>query len=77
MPTFIYSVDGAEQQTTANRLTPRTIVINAGLNSAERYLIELKSDHKQISYRDSMDSEIHVHQHQEFITASLGPTPVS
>lgn len=77
MPTFVYTVDGVEQHTDAHELTPRTIVTSAGLNANERYLIELKSDRKQVSYKDSMDTLIHVHQHQEFITASLGPTPVS
>lgn len=77
MPTFVYTVDGAEQQTHAHKLTPRAIVVNANLSAVERYLIELRSDNKQISYRDAMDTPIQMHQKQEFITASIGPTPVS
>jgi hypothetical protein len=76
MPDFEYTVDGIPQRTEQHELTPRTIIANAGLNPNERYLIEIRG-REQITLKDKMDVPIRIHEHAKFITASIGPTPVS
>lgn len=76
MPQFEYTVDGIPQQTSEHKLTPRAILVNAGLNPSERYLIQLHGKDQQ-SYKDAMDTAIQMHEKAKFITASVGPTAVS
>ncbi|HVR87948.1 MAG TPA: hypothetical protein VHG53_00195 [Candidatus Limnocylindria bacterium] len=70
-----YTVDGVEQETTKRRMTPREILTKAGLNPAERYLIQLHGKDQE-PYKDTMDTPIDVREDAKFITASLGPTGV-
>ena len=74
--TIHYTVDGEPQETTERTLTPRQIIIAAGLNPSERYLVEIKGKH-QVSYKDAMDTPIHMHENQKFVTVFTGPTPVA
>lgn len=71
-----YTVDGEPQETTEHQLSPRQIVVNAGLNPDERYLVEIKQ-RGEISYQDKMDVPINMHEHQKFVTFPVGSTPVS
>ena len=71
-----YTVDGEPQQTTERTLTPRQIIINAGLDPSERYLVEIQGK-QQKSYKDAMDEPIHMHEKQTFVTVFSGPTPVA
>ena len=73
---FDYTVDGEPQQTQEHDLTPRQILTNAGLDPAQRYLIEIEGT-KQKSLKDAMDTPLHIHQSMKFVTASLGGTGVS
>jgi hypothetical protein len=75
--TIDYMVDGVGQNTSDKRLTPRQILVSAGLNPEQRYLIELLEGGRQLSYKDAMDTPIRMRDGQEFVTASVGPTPVS
>ena len=75
-PTFTYTVDGDPRTTTEHQLTPRQILTEAGLDPSERFLIEVKGK-EQESFSDRMDTPIHIHQHQKFITAFIGVVPVS
>lgn len=76
MHMFEYTVDGEAQQTSSHELTARQILVSAKLDPAQRYLIELHGK-EQVSYKDNPDTPIHIHEHQKFITAYIGPVPVS
>lgn len=75
-PTFTYTVDGDARTTSEHQLTPRQILIEAGLDPSERFLIEVKGKNQE-SFSDRMDVPIHIHQNQKFITAFIGVVPVS
>ncbi len=75
MPTFEYTVDGEPQHTSEHELTAEAILRNAELDPSQRYLIEIKGNHQE-AHRDPA-TRIHIHQHQRFVTAFIGPVPVS
>jgi hypothetical protein len=77
-------VDGEELTAPERDSTPREIIdlardiiARAGKDPAHVYLVELKGKRERTSYKDRADEEIRLHEHQSFITVSLGPTPVS
>jgi hypothetical protein len=72
-----YSVDKEPKETTHHKMTAYQIMDKAGVDPEKHYLIRLKRDHEKESYKDDPKKEIHLHNCMEFITASLGPTPVS
>ena len=72
-----YLVDGEAQETTKHILTPTDIMDKAKVDPKTHYLIRLIGEKKQESYQDRPEAKIHMHQGMRFITASLGPTPVS
>lgn len=74
--TFDYTVDGEAQHTDKHEMTAGQILIAAKLDPAVRYLIELHGK-DQVSYKDRTDAIIHMHEKQTFITAFIGPVPVS
>lgn len=71
-----YTVDGEPQTTTERILTPVQILVAAGLNPAERYLVLIQGDH-QTSYQGTPEAEVHMHPHMAFVTIYTGPVPVS
>ena len=71
-----YTVDDEPQSTTSKVLTPRQILTDAGIDTATHYLVQLQGQH-QISYKDTPDVEIKMHEHMKFISIATGPTPVS
>lgn len=72
-----FTVDGEEFTTAEHDLTPRQILESyAHLDPSTHYLIWVHG-RSQESFERRLDDEIHVHEHQTFITASTGPTPVS
>lgn len=71
-----YTVDGEAQETTERELTPRQIIINAGLNPDERYLVKIDGRH-QVSYKDNMNDPIRIHEKEKFVTVFTGPVPVA
>lgn len=73
--TFEYTVDTEAQSTHEHQLTAGQILTNAGLNPAERYLIELHGK-EQVPHKDPADV-IHMREHAKFISAFVGPVPVS
>ena len=74
--TFSVTVDGEPVEIPRKDMTPDTILRQAGLDPAERYLIEIKGS-KQFSYKGKGGDPINVHAHQTFITAFIGAVPVS
>jgi hypothetical protein len=73
---FDYTVDDEPQETSEHVLTAEQILRNAGLDPAQRYLIELRGKHQE-SYEGRPTAEIRMHEKMKFITAGTGPTPVS
>jgi hypothetical protein len=72
-----YKVDDEPQETERHILTPTEIMDKAKIDSKSHYLIRLIGKKDQESYKDRPDATIHMHEGKRFITASLGPTPVS
>ena len=72
-----YRVDDEPQETTTHILTPTEIMEKAKVDPKTHYLIRLIGEKDQESYKDRPDAKIHMHEGMRFITASLGPTPVS
>lgn len=71
-----FTVDGETVETTEHELTPVQIMQLAGVDPETHYLKEIQGQH-QVSYKDTPNEPIHVHNNQRFITNSLEPTPVS
>lgn len=71
-----YTVDGEPQETRERELTPRQIIVNAGLNPEERYLVKIEGRHQE-SYKDRMDEPIRLHEKVKFVTVFTGPVPVA
>ncbi len=71
-----YKVNDDDQETTEHVLTPRQIMSKAGIDPDQNYLEEIIGGTRK-SYKDSPDAQIHMHEHQRFITVYVGPVPVS
>lgn len=72
-----FMIDGESFTTTTHALTPRQLLEDyIDLDPATHYLIWVHG-REQTSYEGEPDAVIELHEHQTFITASLGPTPVS
>ena len=57
--------------------TPREVLVEAGLDPAQRQLVKVKGK-QQTPYPDpDPDVELKVHEGEQFITVSTGGTPVS
>ncbi len=74
--TFEFTVDGQAFTTRQHELTPVQIMKIAGIDPTTHFLVEIRG-REQISFEGKPDTEIKMRQHMVFITASLGPTPVS
>lgn len=72
-----YKVDGEDQTTTQPNLTATQILEKAGVEVATHYLILLKPNGQQQSFKDNPNKVIHIKEGMEFLTASTGSTPVS
>lgn len=72
-----FTVDGEPETTTDRKLTPEQVLRIAGLDPAVYYLILLRGEKNQESYKDTPTATINMHEGMKFITGSLGPTPVS
>lgn len=70
-----YTMDGVAQETTKSKLTVREILVHAGLDPANHYLVELRGSH-QIDHKN-LDEELHIHEKEEFISVFTGSTPLS
>ncbi|VVB84925.1 Uncharacterised protein [uncultured archaeon] len=71
-----YTVNDKEQETDQKVMTPRAILEKAGIDPTLNYLVQIEGK-KQISYKDSPDQNIEMHNNMKFISISTGPTPVS
>lgn len=71
-----FTVDGEPVETTEHELTPVQIMQLANVDPATHYLKQIEGQH-QISYKDTPNDPIKIHEKQRFITNSLEPTTVS
>ncbi len=72
-----FTIDGDKYVSDDNKVTPRELLVSfAEVDPEQVYLVELEGSH-QHSYKDELDKQITLHEKAEFITVSLGPTPVS
>jgi hypothetical protein len=71
-----YTVDNEIQHTAERELKAGKILTKAGLNPKERYLIELKKDGGHEDFKDP-ETVVHIHEHEKFVSAFIGPVPVS
>ncbi|MHB8812489.1 MAG: hypothetical protein ACYDAE_04410 [Steroidobacteraceae bacterium] len=71
-----YKVNDDDQETTEHVLTPRQIMSKAEIDPDQNYLEEIIGGTRK-SFKDSPDAQIHMHEHQRFITVYVGPVPVS
>lgn len=74
-----YTLDDEPQTTSDPTMTPVEILQNAKptpIDPATHYLVQIQGHH-QVSYKDTPNEPIHVHEHARFISVFTGPTPVS
>jgi hypothetical protein len=74
--TIHFEVDGEPVETNEHELTPVQIMQLAAVDPSTHYLKEIRGQ-QQISYKDTPNDPIHVHNNQRFITNSMEPAPVS
>ena len=74
--TFTVSVDAEPVEIPRKDVTPKMILVAAGLDPDKRYLIEVIGN-KNTSYIDLPNDAIKVHANQTFLTACRGPVTVS
>jgi hypothetical protein len=72
-----YTVDGEAQTTNQPNLTTTQILEKAEVDAATHYLILLKANGQQQSFKDQPNKVVHIKEGMEFLTASTGSTPVS
>ncbi len=70
-----FTVDGEELETTARELTANQILEMAGIDPANHYLIKVDG-REQDPIKDGA-TIVKLHEHEKFISAKTGPTPVS
>lgn len=71
-----YKVDDDSYYTNEKEMTPRDILHKAHFDPKQVYLIQI-TDAGETSYKDNVDEKILMYSNMVFITARLGPTPVS
>lgn len=69
-----YFVNGASQTTEERKLTPRTILMNAGFTPVEDYRL-LRDDGYQML--TDLDKDEAIREGERFTALFSGPTPVS
>lgn len=74
--TFTVTLDGEPVEVPRKDVTARDILVLAGLDPTQRYLIE-KHGTQTTSYKENPDSPVKVHENQVFLTGRCGPVPVS
>jgi len=74
--TFEVTVDCETVVIPRKHVTPSLILNKAGLDPADRYLIQINGQNK-VSYKDKADQVINVHENQVFITGKLGAVAVA
>ena len=70
-----FEVDAEHLETTDKTLTVAQVLELAHLDPATHYLIEIDGQHQK-KHTDP-DEQLHLHEHERFISVFTGPTPVS
>jgi len=71
-----FTVDTEELSTSLDVLTPRQIMTLAKIDPDNHYLTEIKG-RQQVSFDGKPDEPIPMHNEMVFVSAKVGPTPVS
>jgi hypothetical protein len=71
-----FTVDTEELSTTESVLTATRIMVMAGIDPVTHFLTEIEG-RQQISFEGRPDEPIPMHEDMVFISAKVGPTPVS
>jgi hypothetical protein len=74
--TFEYFVDDETQVTVEHQLSARQIMLNAGIDTLNHYLVWIHGN-AQTSYQENPDEMVHIHEKMRFISVFTGETPVS
>lgn len=75
---FHYTVDDEPEISDKKIMTAKEILIAAGLNPKDYYLVELLPNNKQKSYKDNPDEKIELRcPGNKFVSVFNGETPVS
>jgi hypothetical protein len=72
-----YFVDDESQTTDQKELTAAQILQNAGIDPNTNYLVEIRGDHKEVSYEGQNTTIIKLHNNMKFISNDTGPMTVS
>jgi hypothetical protein len=65
-----YTVDGEEEATTQEALTPRDILESAGLNPETHVLVAV-TDGRRHEFRGRLDEPISLHEHSKFLSEKV------
>jgi len=65
-----YTVDGEEEATTQEEMTPRDILESAGVDPDTHYLVSVGGDRRH-EFRDRPDAPISLHEHSKFVSEKL------
>ncbi|MDP2708915.1 MAG: hypothetical protein Q8O93_02590 [bacterium] len=71
-----FMVNDESYSTEEKQLTARQILEIAGIDPANYYLVQIKGN-QQISYKDTPDEEIKMHNNLKFIANYTGQTTVT
>lgn len=69
-----YFVNGESQRTTEKKLKVRTILVNAGFEPAEDWILSRDKDGHEFK---NLDELIPIHKDERFTAKATGPAPVS
>ena len=70
-----YFVNGEAETTSADELTVRQILENAGFKPADEYTLNSQNPDK--NFDSNYDLSVKIHPHQRFAALHKGPTPTS
>ncbi|MGD0197171.1 MAG: multiubiquitin domain-containing protein [Solirubrobacteraceae bacterium] len=71
------TIDTVPHELPEHDVTALELVVLAGKDPTAFYLVQIVGKKERISYKDTPDAEIKLHEHAKFITVSIGPVPVS
>ena len=71
-------VDAEQWNPPSREMTPNAIIVQAtNKNPGENYLVRIRRNGKQVSYKDKGEIPIRLKNGQEYLVVRCGPTPVS
>lgn len=75
---FFYDMDDEPETTDSKELTPRQIMVAAGVDPNKHYLVQVNADGSQEKYKGRADEKIKMRcPRMKFFSVHDGPTPLS